>query len=178
VTNFIAVEALNHRTVSVLLLVLRAGFGDMTELVAVGALGNATINRFTSVLQAFHILLWSLGPKILLFGSSVSTGLTPRSGVFLVEIALKIHVCVGWRKLLLEGNDVQVQLLVTKSLLEVNVGSIWGSLNVLLYGFLHVIEITLGRCSNQLSPGLLGRDICNIGTLELSRVLTGNSAVS
>jgi hypothetical protein len=90
VTNLITVIALNNWAID-LIQVLRALGLHMTELLAVGTLRDATVDRFTSILQTLGILLGCDWPAILFLWTSRLVGPAPSDGVFLVKVTLEVH---------------------------------------------------------------------------------------
>lgn len=96
ITNTVAflvtVVALDGGTVRVLHLLLGAVLGDVTNLVAIRALGLTNGDDITGVLQASQDLLVVLGPTLLLGLALGLVGEAVIHGVLLAEVALQVHI--------------------------------------------------------------------------------------
>jgi hypothetical protein len=87
--NLITVVTLDHWALDFigLLGTLRL---HVTQLLAVGTLDNASINRLASILQAFRVLLRSW-PSILFLRTGGLVRPTPSNRVLLVQVTLEVH---------------------------------------------------------------------------------------
>jgi hypothetical protein len=177
-SDLVAVEAFDLSTISVLLLLLGTTLRDVTKLITIAALWNATINRLTSIQETLQVLLGSLGPELFLLGTSVTRWLAIGNGVLLIQITLEIHVGKGDCQILLKSDEVNLQILGAESLLQINVSDIRRSLNVLLNSILHVIKVALSGSINKLSPSSLSRNISDTGTVDLSGILAVDSRMA
>lgn len=106
VTLLIAVVTLHDGTVDLGLLLLTVS-GDVTELVATKALGQAAGDDVTGISQALHDLLVGLGPTLLLGSTAGLVGQAVVDRVLLVQVALQVHVGQGDGEVLaLQRNQV------------------------------------------------------------------------
>jgi len=88
-TDLITVVALDDGTVDFVRL-LRTLSLHVTELLAVGTLDNATIDRLAGILKALSIFRCGW-PAVLLLRAGRLVGPAPGDGVLLVEVALQVH---------------------------------------------------------------------------------------
>lgn len=100
------------------------------------------------------------------------------NGVLLVEVTLKIHVGKGDRQLLLDSDQVDAEVLVAESLLKGEVGSIRSCLDISFSSSLDVVKIVVSNRSSKLLPCNLTRNILDMITVDLSRVLTLDGLVT
>ena len=91
--------------------------------------------------------------------------------VLAVQFALKVHIGEGNRQLFLDGDQVDVKVLGSKSSLQLNPCGIRRSLDILVDSFLHIVHVTLVRSDPQLSPGMFSRNFLDIRPLDLAVVL-------
>lgn len=177
-TGLVAVEASDRGTIKNLALLLRAGLGNVAHLIAVVALWDATGNRLATVLQALDVLLLGLGPTDSLLGASGVRIEPKRNGELLVQVSLQVHVGVGRGKLTLQANEVQWDVHVTESLLELGVGGLRAGLDILEEGLLDIIHVaTLNRLAEAL-PGDLSPDNLDVATIDLAWVGAGSDGVA
>jgi hypothetical protein len=88
--DLIAVVALNNWAIDLIRIFRTLGL-HMTKLLAVGALWDATVNRFTSILQTLSIFLGGAGPAALLLWTRRLVGPAPGNSILLVKISLEVH---------------------------------------------------------------------------------------
>lgn len=91
---------------------------------------------------------------------------------------MKVHVGVSHSKLFLDGEQIDVQTLASECLLEGKISSIRIGFDVLLGRLLDIIEIMVSNGSAKLLPSNLSRDVCNMGSVDLSRILACESLVT
>jgi hypothetical protein len=174
-TNGLAVEAFDLSTIGDFHLLLGAVLLSVTEVVTVAALRNTAVDGLTSIGETNKVLLGSGWPSILLLGTLVVGGQAPGDRKLLVQVALKIHIGIGHGKLLLHSNEVHFNLVRAKSLLQLRVSDVRESLEVLQSSLLDVIEVALLGGSDQLGPSSLSRDIVDVRTINLARILALDS---
>ena len=177
-TNSLTVEAFDFSTISDFHLLLGTVLLSVTKVVTVAALRNTAVDGLTSIGETNKILLGSGWPSILLLGTLVVRGQAPGDRKLLVQVALEIHIGIGHGKLLLHSNEEHFNVMRAKSLLQFRVGDIGESLEVLQGSLLDVIEVTLLGCSDQLGPSNLSRDIGDVRTVNLARILALDSKVT
>lgn len=177
-TSLVAVEASDRGTIKNLTLLLRAGLGNVAHLVAVVALWDATGNRLTTIRQALNVLLLGLGPTDILLGASRVRIEPKRNGELLVQVSLEVHVGVGRGKLTLQANEVQWDVHVAESLLELRVGGLRASLDILEEGLLDIVHVTILDSLAEALPGNLGLDDLNVATINLAWVGASSDGVA
>jgi hypothetical protein len=177
-TSLVAVEASDRGTIKNLTLLLRAGLGNVAHLVAVVALWDATGNRLPTVRQALNVLLLGLGPTDILLGAPRVRIEPKRNGEFLVQVALQVHVGVGRGKLTLQANEVQWDVHVAESLLELRVGGVRASLDILEEGLLDIVHVAILDSLAEALPGNLGLDDLNVATIDLAWVGASSDGVT
>jgi hypothetical protein len=139
-TLALAVVALDNMDGRRLVLLLGAESGRMTQLIAIVALGDATINNLTSIRKTRQVILGGLGPHITLARASRLGAETVGHRILLVHVALKVHVGQGGGKIrLLDRNEPELNVLLAKGLLKLEVGGIRAGLDVHLHGVLDII---------------------------------------
>lgn len=127
------------------------------------ALGDATINHLTSVLEAFDVFFGRLRPKRALARAGRLGIEAVSDSVLLVQIALEIHVRQGRGEMrLLEGNQPKVHALGAELLLKLEIGGLRVSLDVSLDSFLNAVNFLLGdglddhvKCSANANIGIV-----------------------
>lgn len=180
----LAVVALDGADSLGLVLRLGAVLGRVTQLIAVVALGHSAVNNLTSILEALHVLLGGLGPKVALAGASGLRAGAIGDRVLLVHVALEVHVGHGGGNIrLLNGNEPDVELLLAESLLKLAVSSTRGGLDVDLDSLLDVIELALdGSFDNEL-PSSFDSHVGQMTAINLagrgalSSAVTGHATV-
>lgn len=177
-TNGITVEAFDLSTIGDFLFFLGAVLSSMAEVVTVAAFRNTAVNGLTSIRETNKVLLGSGWPSILLLRTLVVRGQAPRDRKLLVQVTLEVHIGIGQGKLLLHSNEKHVNLLRAKSILQLGISGIGSDLEVLQGSFSNVIEVAVIGGSNQLVPSNLGRDICDVRTVDLARILALESKVA
>lgn len=177
-TGLVAVEASDRGTIKNLALLLRAGLGDVAHLVAVVALWDAAGNRLTTVLQALNVLLLGLGPTDSLLGASGVRIEPKRNGELLVQVSLQVHVGVGRGKLTLQANEVQWDVHVAESLLELRVGGLRAGLDILEEGLLDIVHVAILNSLAEALPGDLSLDNLDVATINLAWVGASSDGVA
>jgi hypothetical protein len=177
-TSLIAVEASDGGTIHDLTLLLRAGLGNVAHLIAVVALGDATGNRLAAVLQALKVLLSRLRPTNVLLGAT-RVRIEPKgNGELLVKVALEIHVGVGRGKLALQTNEVQWDVHVAESLLELRVSGLRAGLDVLEESLLDIVHVAVLNSLAEALPGDLSADSLDVATIDLAWVRANRDGVA
>ena len=177
-TGLVTVEASDRGAINNLALILRAGLGNVTHLIAVVALWDAAGNGLAAVLQALEVLLLGLGPTDSLLGASGVRIKPKRNGELLVQVSLKIHVGVGRSKLTLQANEVQCDVHVAESLLELRVGGFRASLDILEEGLLDIVHVAVLDGLDEALPGNLSLDGLNVATINLAWVGASSDGVA
>lgn len=177
-TGLVAVEASDRGTIKNLALLLRAGLGNVAHFIAVIALGNAAGNRLATVLQALHVLLLGLWPTDSLLGA-LGVRIEPKSNSeLLVQVSLEVHVGVRRGKLTLQADEVQWDIHVTESLLELRVSSLRAGLDILEKGLLDIVHVAILNSLAEALPGNLSLDIVNLATIDLAWVGASSDGVA
>jgi hypothetical protein len=176
--SLIAVEAHDRGTVARFTLLLWAGLGNVTHLVAVVALGDTTGNRLASVLKTLQVVFNRLRPPHILL-RALWAGLEPNgNGEFLVQVSLKVHVGVGWSKLTLHGDEVQWDAHGAEALFEVDVCGFRAGLDILEECLLNIIHVAFTNSLNDGRPCSLSLDSFDLATVDLAWVLADGDSVA
>jgi len=105
-------------------------------------------------------------------------GQTPGHRILLVHVSLDVHVGVSQGKFLLDSDQVDVNILVAEGLLELDIGYIGCSLDELQNCLLNVVQVALLGGNLEFGPRDLTRDIRDIATINLARVLALQSSMT
>lgn len=170
VAELVAVVARDLDLVSTLNLLLGALLGTVTKRIAVGALLDAAINSHAGVAKAFKVLGVGGRPDSTLDGAARELREAELDGELAVQVALEVHVGPGRCQLLLNGDDVQGDVLVSEALLEFHESGGRKSLDVPVDGWDDVVQVAFLDGGDNLSPGSLGKDGLDIGAVELARL--------
>lgn len=170
-TLFVAIEANDLDSLN-LGLIIGTVLGHMAILLAIVTLGQTSVDRLTCVGEAGSVLLGVFGPELCLARSSRTCIEAVRNLILLVQVTLKVHVgnCAKHGGLL-NGNQVDSDVLVAECSLQVLVGNLGCGLDIALDTLLDIIKVSdVGALNNHL-PGILGSDIHDIVTVNSTRVL-------
>jgi hypothetical protein len=129
VTDLVAVDALLDDLLWLALLLLAVG-SSVANLVAVLADDDEAIHGEASLTETVDVLLRSLGPALSEDGTPRLSGPLDADGVLLIGLALKVDESPVDGNLLLLGDQVGVELLAAKCLLEVLEGSVANRLGI------------------------------------------------
>jgi hypothetical protein len=144
----------------------------MPKLLAVHAKRNTSVDNFASIVQAREQFLAVLRPPLDLTGTIGLLDKSIRNSVLLVNVALDVHVGEDLNEGALSGDEPETKVLIDQSLLELTVCYLAvDSLDVLLYGFLGIVDILLDNSLLDFLPGHLGGNIGNVVSVDLARVL-------
>ena len=175
----IAVVALDGTDDLGLFRVHRAELLFMTELVAVTALGQAAVDNLTGVLEAFHVLFGGFGPELALPGASRLGVEAVGDSIFLVQIALEVHVGQGLGKVgVFDGDEPEVQVLGAKGLLKFGVRSLRDAFGVSLDTDLDVVDILFFDGLDDGFPGSLSSQIVVLATIDLASRLASSKLMA
>jgi hypothetical protein len=152
-------------------LVMRAGLGRMANLVTVTALGETTVDNFASVLETLKVLIFILGPSLALARTRSEPLETIGGKPLSVEIALKIHQGPHGMQLLWDGNDPDLDILLTESLLNVEISGVRLGLDIDLNGLLDLMNLALMGCLEDLLPGFLRRHVRQMRAINETSIL-------
>ena len=162
-----------------LCLLLGAKLGGVTEFLTVGAERNTAVHNLTSVVQALKEFLAVLRPTFHLAGTVRLLGKAVGNSVFLVDVALEIHVGKDLDEGSLSRNEPETNALLDQGFLKLLVGDVAiHGLDVLIDGFFGVVDIFLSDRLLDLLPGNVGVDVGNVITIDLARLLTVLSEVT
>ena len=175
----VTVVTLNSADCLGLLLLFRAGAAAMTELVAVAALHDATVDDLTSIRKTLHVLLGILGPGLTLARTSRLRAEAIRDGILLVHVALEIHIGKsGSHVRLLNGDEEDTKVLAAEGLLELDVGGVGAGFHVDLDAIFDVVKLTgLGGVHDD-SPSIFSGHVREMAAVDLACRLTNRSTVS
>lgn len=151
-----------HDNLFLLNLVRWTILGNVTIFVAVDTLGLAATDRLTSILETLHIFFSILREGVTLTVSGRLVVEAVCDSVLLVEIALKVHSGQSSNQVLLDGNDVNTDILGSKGLLKLNVSKLRQALEILLEGLLDIIHVSLLSGLADLVPGGLRVHVRNL----------------
>jgi hypothetical protein len=152
----LAVIALNSANGAGLLFLLLAALGDMANFIAVAALGQAARNDFASILQTLDILRNIFGPDLTVTRTRRVPLEPVRHGVFLLQVALKVHIGQSSGKArLLNSNEPELDVLGAKCFLKLHIGGLRICLEVGLDRILDIINVALLDSLLQQLPGFL-----------------------
>ena len=168
--NLFAVVALNDNALSAFNLFLLAGATLMPNLAAVAASSQSIGDRLAGIVETIQDVLQTLGPALLLTRASGFVGEAIRDAILLVQVALEIHVGQSPDDVLFERDEEEVHLLPLEGGLELAVSHIGILLNVFLNGSLAVVDIAVLDGFSELFPGLLSRDVGDIGSVDATGV--------
>lgn len=166
-----AVETHDFEGIRLLDLLLGAALGDVTNLVAVAALGKTAIDDFTGVAEALNVLVDILRPHLPIPRARGVPLEAVGDRVRLAEATLKIHVGESGSQGLLNGDEPQRDILGTESALQIRVRSIRRRLDVDLDGLLNIVNVALLDSTLDESPGFLGGHIRKVVAIDLARIL-------
>lgn len=91
---------------------------------------------------------------------------------------MEIHVGESDSQLLLDSDQIDAETLAAECLLEGEIRSVRISLDISLGSCLDVVKIVVSNCSMKLLPGNLARNILDMITIDLARVLTLDSLMT
>lgn len=95
-----------------------------------------------------------------------------RDAIFLVNIALEIHVGENINQLSFQRNEPELDILFHQFLLDLAVGDLSSqSLDVFLNRFFGIVGISLTSCLLDLGPGIFRSSIGNVVTINLAGIL-------
>jgi len=125
-------------------LLLSAKLGGMPEFLAVGAKGNTSVHNLSSIVQTLKEFLPVLWPTFHLSWTVGLFGKAVRNSVFLVNVALKIHIGKNLDKGSLSRNEPETNALLDQGFLKLLVGDVAiHGLYVLIDGFFGIVDIFL-----------------------------------
>lgn len=166
-----AVEARDLDRISTFRLLLATKLGDMSKFLAVQAKRNTSIHDFASIVQTREKLIPTLGPSFKLARTICLLDKAIRNGVFLVDMALQIHVGEHLDESSLSRNEPEANALMDQGFLELAVGDVTiHGLYVLLYRLLRVVNISVNDGLFDLVPGVIRADISNVVAVNLARL--------
>ncbi|KAH8699617.1 hypothetical protein BGZ61DRAFT_451010 [Ilyonectria robusta] len=172
VTVAATVVARNLGGVGSLNLFLLTVLGTVTEFLAVEAQWNPFVNNLSGIIQTRENLGAILWPT-LNFARTIGFLREPiGDGVLFPHVSLEIHVGKNADQRPLSCNQPKTDILFDKSLLELSISDIaLKSFDVLLYGFLGIVNFALRDCLLELLPGFIGIDGGNMIAVDLASVL-------
>lgn len=166
-----AVEAGDLDRITAFHLLLSTKLRDMSKLLAVQAKRNTSIHDFASVVQTREKLIAALGPSFKLARTICLLDKAIRNGIFLVDMALEIHVGENLDERSLSRNEPETNALVDQSFLELAIGNVAiHCLDVLLNSLLGVVDVSLNGGLFDFVPGVIGADISDVVAVNLARL--------
>jgi hypothetical protein len=166
-----AVEARDLDHIGTFRLLLSTKLGDMSKFLAVQAKRNTSIHDFASVIQTREKFVPALRPPFELTRTISMLDKAIRNGVFLVDMALKVHVGENRDESSLSRNEPEANAVVDQCFLELAISNITiDGLDVLLDRLLNVVDVLITDGLFDFVPGVIGADISDVVAVNLARL--------
>lgn len=91
---------------------------------------------------------------------------------------MKVHVGLSRKKIFLQRDEPETDILITKGLLESRVSSVSTSLHILLDSHLDIFHVLLNDSALESLPGLASLHKLDVRSVELARILALKSMVT